>query len=134
MRKADILRSCAQKVKSLIFRAKGVMLGGNKERAVRAMEWLKKNYKTVTGTLIILILIEVVVAWYLIEQFRQNYLSGEEALTVALTDAGLSREDAGKTDIDLKTRAGSAWYEIEIDAEGGTLRYRIDAETGAILP
>ena len=98
------------------------------------MEWLKKNYKTVTGTLIILILIEVVIAWYLIEQFRQNYLSGEEALTIALTDAGIARADAKKTNIDLETKAGSAWYEIEIETGGGTLRYRIDAESGAVLP
>lgn len=129
------MQACAQKVNSAcIFAPKALCWEAANERAVRAMEWLKKNYKTVTGTLIILILIEVVVAWYLIEQFRQNYLSGEEALTIALEDAGLSREDAGKTDIDLETRAGSAWYEIEIDADGGTLRYRIDAETGAILP
>jgi len=97
------------------------------------MEWLKKNYKTVTGALIILILMEVVVAWYLIEQFRQNYLSGEEALAVALTDAGLTREDAGKADIDLETRQGRAWYEIEFETSGGTYRYHIDAETGEVL-
>ena len=37
------------------------------------MEWLKRNYKTVTGTLVILILIEIVLAWYLIER---NHIAG----------------------------------------------------------
>lgn len=97
------------------------------------MEWLKKNYKTVTGALIILILLETVIAWYLIEQFRQNYLSGDEALTIALADAGLAREEAKKTDIDLETKKGRAWYEIEIETSDHVHQYQIDAETGEIL-
>ncbi|MCR5826144.1 MAG: PepSY domain-containing protein [Oscillospiraceae bacterium] len=97
------------------------------------MEWLKKNYKVVTGALVILILIEIVVAWYLIEQFRQNYLSGEEALGIALSDAGLSQEDAADTDIDLETKAGKAWYEIEFETAQRDYHYRIDAETGEVL-
>lgn len=97
------------------------------------MDWLKKNYKTVTGALIILILIEAVVAWYMIEQFRQNYLSGDEALEIALADAGVLRDEARKTGIDLKTKQGRAWYEVRIETEGGSYAYRIDAETGEVL-
>ncbi len=97
------------------------------------MEWLKKNYKTVTGALVILILIESVVAWYLIEQFRKNYLSGSEALAIAMEDASLTREDTEKTRIDLETERGRAWYEITMEAPGGIHEYRIDAETGEIL-
>ena len=97
------------------------------------MVWLKRNYKTVVGALIILILIEAVIAWYLIEQFRENYLSGEAALTIALEDAGLSRKDAWDTDVDLETERGRAWYEIEIETSDAVHEYRIDAETGEIL-
>ena len=97
------------------------------------MNWLKKNYKTVTGALVILILIEAVIAWYLIEQFRANYLSGDEALTIALEDAGVPREDARRTDIDLETEQGRAWYEIEIETSDAVHEYRVDAESGEIL-
>jgi len=97
------------------------------------MDWLKKNYKTVTGALVILILIESVIAWYLIAQFRENYLSGDEALTVALADAALTREDAVKTKIDLKTRQGRAWYKITIETSDSVHEYEVDAETGEIL-
>lgn len=97
------------------------------------MAWLKRNYKTVVGALIILILIEAVITWYLIQQFRENYLSGEEALAIALEDAGLSRNDARDTDVDLETRQGKAWYEIEIETSDAVHEYRIDAETGEIL-
>lgn len=97
------------------------------------MEWLKRNYKTVVGGLIILILIEAVIAWYLIDQFRENYLSGEEALVTALEDLGIDRNDARDTDIDLETERGRAWYEIRIETSDAVHEYRIDAETGEIL-
>ena len=98
------------------------------------MEWLRRNYKTVVGTLIILILIEAVIAWYLIDRFRENYLSGEEALAIALTDAGTASDEVRGTDVRLKTEQGRAWYEIAIETAGATYQYRVDAETGAILP
>ena len=100
------------------------------------MEWLKQNAKTVTGTLIILILIEAVLAWYMIDQFRENYLSGEEALVIALEDAGYERDAVRKIDIDLETEKGTAWYEVEFrlsDPPGTEFSYHIDAETGEIL-
>ena len=100
------------------------------------MAWLRRNAKTVVGVLVILILIEAVLAWYLIQQFRENYLSGDEALQIALTDAGLQRGDVRGVDIDLETERGTAWYEIEFelgDASGTAYAYHVDAETGAIL-
>ena len=93
-------------------------------------------FETVAGALIILILIEAVVSWYLIGQFREHYLSGDEALTAALSDAGISRSAVLNTDIDLETERGQAWYVVTFslsDAPGTVYRYRVDAETGAIL-
>lgn len=100
------------------------------------MDWLKKNYKTVVGTLIILILIEATVAWYLIGQFHEHYLSGDDALTAALSAAGMERGDVGTPDIKLRTRKSEAWYEVEfatLDAPETTYRFLIDAETGEVL-
>ena len=98
------------------------------------MEWLKRNAKTVIGALVILILVESVLAWYLIQQFRDNYLRGDDALQIALEDAGVSRNAAKDVDIDLKTKRGTAWYEIAFEGSSGTTyRYSVDAETGAVL-
>jgi len=100
------------------------------------MEWLRRNYKTVVGTLIILILIEAVVAWYLIDRFRENYLSGDEAFTAVLEDASLSRDAVGTPKIKLETEKGEAWYEVTFTLTGeagATYRYRVNAETGEIL-
>lgn len=107
--------------------------GGENEREARGMEWLKRNGKAVIGALVILILLEAVVSWYLIGQFRENYLSGEEALAVALADAGLSRDDVDAPDIALKTKKGEAWYEIAFGADGARTLYRVNAETGEIV-
>ncbi|MBO7667831.1 MAG: PepSY domain-containing protein [Firmicutes bacterium] len=100
------------------------------------MEWLKRNAKAVIGSLIILILIEAVVSWYLIDQFRENYLSADEAINIALADAGRSEEDVEKLDVALKTKKGQAWYVVEFteaSPPGRTLEYRVDAATGEIL-
>ena len=97
------------------------------------MEWLKRNYKTVTGTLVILILIEIALAWYLIDRFRENYLSGSEALAIALEAAGEAQDSAPDAGIRLRTRHGSAWYDISWDSVDGVHQYMVDAETGEIL-
>ena len=91
------------------------------------------RWKTLVTFLIILVLFEACIAWYLIEQFRENYLSGEDAFDIALNDAGYSRDDVRRDKIKLKTKQGTAWYVIEFETDAGTSTYRVDAETGAIL-
>ena len=56
-----------------------------------------------------------------------------EALEIALTDAGLTKDQVVDIDIELERSAGSAWYEI--DFEGGRTEYEyiIDAHSGEIL-
>lgn len=97
------------------------------------MEYLKQNYKAIVTFLIILILLEVVVVWYMLQQFRENYLSGPEALSCALADAGYAESEVRGTDIDLRHKSGKAWYEVEFESDGVEYRYEIDAETGEIL-
>ena len=98
------------------------------------MEWLKRNAKTVIGALVILILVESVLAWYLIQQFRENYLRGDDTLQIALEDANVPRDAARNVDIDLKTKRGAAWYEITFEESSGTAYHcSVGAETGAVL-
>ena len=99
------------------------------------MEPDKRDFKPLITFLIILILFEIVIVWYMIRQFRENYLSGPEALAVALEDAGLAESDADDPDIDLRHKQGRAWYEISFEAEEGDASYfyEVDAETGEIL-
>lgn len=97
------------------------------------MNWLRRNAKTVIGTLIILILIECTVAWYMIQQFRANYLSGGEAAAIALADARLEREETADFSVKLANKDGQAWYEVAFTAGGAEFAYRIDAESGEIL-
>ena len=100
------------------------------------MEWLKRNYKTVVGALIVLIAFEAVLVWYMIQRFHENYLSGDEAFSAALADAGLERETAGEAKIRLKSSGGEAWYEVDFSPAGDpgvTYHYLVHAETGEIL-
>lgn len=100
------------------------------------MRFIRKNYKLIITFLIVLILSELAVSCYLIERFRENYLSKTEALTIALSRAGLRETDVQDTEIEFKHRDGRAWYEVEFEQTAPPrfdYTYSIDAETGEIL-
>ena len=91
----------------------------------------KRGVKLLITFLILLILFEVVLVWYMLQQFHENYLGGEEAMAAALADAGTA---AAERDIRLRTKDGRAWYEIAFTGtDGASYAYEVDAETGAIL-
>lgn len=98
------------------------------------MNWLRRNAKTVIGTLIILILTECAFAYYLVGQFHDNYLSSSEAVAIALADARLEQEETTALTVRLAHKDGQAWYEVVFMAGGVETAYRIDAESGEILP
>lgn len=62
-------------------------------------------------------------------------LTREEALAVALKDAGVTEDQIYQleTDLDWEDDYNVQIYEIEFDAEGQEHHYEINAETGAIL-
>lgn len=97
------------------------------------MSWLRRNAKFVIRVLIILILIECALAWYILQQFHERYLSRSEAAAVALADARLEREEAADLAVKLDQKDGQAWYEVAFTAGGMEFAYRIDAESGEIL-
>ena len=56
-----------------------------------------------------------------------------EALEIALTDAGLTKDQVVDIDIELERSAGSAWYEIDFEGGRTEYEYKIDAYSGEIL-
>lgn len=97
------------------------------------MEWFKRNAKFIIRVLIILILVECALAWYVLQQFRERYLSRDEAAAVALADARMEREETADLTVKLDQEDGFAWYEVVFTAGGASFTYRIDAESGEIL-
>lgn len=97
------------------------------------MNWLKRNAKFVIRILIIVILIECALAWYVLRQFHERYLSRGEAAAIALADARLEQEDTADLAVKLDQEDGYAWYEVVFTAGGVEFAYRIDAESGEIL-
>ena len=100
------------------------------------MQFIRKNYKLIITFLIVLILSELAVTYYLIERFRETYLDKTEALTVALSDSGLRETDVRDTEIEFRHKDGRAWYEVEFEQTAPPCfdyEYSIDAETGEIL-
>ena len=100
------------------------------------MQFIRKNYKLIITFLIVLILSELAVSYYLIQKFHETYLSKDEALTVALSKAGLQETDVRDTEIEFRHKDGRAWYEVEFEQTAPPCleyTYSIDAETGEIL-
>ena len=96
------------------------------------MDFLKRNYKTVIGSLIILILLEIVIVYYITTQFHEQYIGKDEAVERLLEEEGFDEKDISGLKVKLKTRKGDAWYEISFDREGANCSYKIDAENGEV--
>ncbi len=63
-----------------------------------------------------------------------QYIGREQALAIALNDAGLTAAEAYDQDVDLELRHGaSAYYEVDFDSVSTDYKYYIDAVTGEIL-
>ena len=92
------------------------------------MEFLKKNYKHIIGVLIILILMELAVSYYLITQFHANYIGRDEAISRFLAEENLSQEDVSDIKVKLAHRDGDAWYEIEYSQNGTIHQTTVDAK------
>ena len=97
------------------------------------MNFLKKNYKLVCATLIILILMELAVVYYMLNRFHELYIPAADALSAAMTDAGIEEGEAANTSVKLGHKSGEAWYNVRFEADGTVYVYRVNAEDGAIL-
>ena len=96
------------------------------------MDFLRKNYKHVIGTLIILILIELAVVYYITTQVHERYIGRDEAVGQVLAAEGIEEKDISGLKVKLGTKNGDAWYEISFDKDGTSHIYKIDAESGEL--
>ena len=60
-------------------------------------------------------------------------LSRDEALSIALEDAGLKQEDILDLEIELDREGNSSHYDVDFEKDDRDYDYEIDAETGEIL-
>ena len=63
----------------------------------------------------------------------QSLISREEALNIALADAGLTAQEIYDLEIDLEKDRGAWHYDVDFEKNGRDYDYEIHAETGEIL-
>lgn len=92
-----------------------------------------KVWKKVLIIVLVLVLIGCAIGGYFIYRHNTMYISKDQALEIALDDAGLVVPDLKKHDIDFESTRYSAWYDVEFKTHTTEYDYTIDASTGAIL-
>lgn len=70
---------------------------------------------------------------YYVYQQSQFQISESKAVTAAMRDANLSKNDVTKTEVDKEIEDGMAVYEIDLTTIDGDYDYVIDGETGDII-
>lgn len=65
--------------------------------------------------------------------FGGSRIGRDEALAIALQDAGVERAAAFDVDVEYEHDRYNKWYEIDFDAGNREYDYRIQAESGEIL-
>ncbi|MFZ7176684.1 PepSY domain-containing protein [Streptococcus hyovaginalis] len=70
---------------------------------------------------------------YYVYQQSQFQISESKAVTAAMRDANLSKNDVTKTEVDKEIEDGMAVYEIDLTTIDGDYDYVIDGKTGDII-
>lgn len=92
-----------------------------------------KNKNSARNTILILALIFVVcLAWIIIYTVTDKTISSDKALEIALTDLGITSQEAGSPHIHEETYEGQPCYNIYLTVNGKSLTYVISTK-GEIL-
>lgn len=100
------------------------------------MDFIRKNYKKIVTFLICIILAELAVTYYMVEQFHETYISKDDACEIALDDAGLKESGVNGLAAKFRHKDGRGWYEVGFEQAAPPYRaytFEIDAETGTII-
>ena len=95
---------------------------------------MKKSVKILLVVLAVVLVAGGVLLGFLLGRGNGNTISREEALTIALDQAGVSKSDVDDIDIELERRQnGNPRYEVDFETASTEYEYDIDAVTGEIL-
>ena len=89
--------------------------------------------KKVLIIIIAVVLVAAAIAGFCVWSFNSKYISSDEALNIAVTDAGFTLAEVGDTDIDFEKNIGSATYEVDFEVGFTEYKYILNAETGEII-
>lgn len=64
---------------------------------------------------------------------QSNTITREQALQIALEDAGFVLSDVMDPDAELDRDSGKLHYDVDFEKNGSEYEYEIDAQTGEIL-
>jgi len=94
---------------------------------------MKKVLKALAIVLLLLLIIGGAIGGYLIYRHKHLYIGGDEALRIALADAGISPAALRDKDVEFESNRNGAWYDVDFDTFGMDYEYSLDARTGEIL-
>lgn len=94
---------------------------------------MKKFFKTIAVIFVFLLVLGGAVGGYFIHRHNSMYIGRDEALRIALNDAGVDASAIRDRDIDFDSGYGSAWYDVDFETAGMEYEYSLDAVTGEIL-
>lgn len=94
---------------------------------------MNKTRKAIIPVLICLLIIGSGIGGYFIWRHNELYIGSDNALMLALADAGLQRASVHDVDVDFEKERSSAWYDVEFETHALKYDYIIDAATGEIL-
>ena len=96
----------------------------------------KQSARNIIAVLLCIVLLELALVYEMVLRYRELYIGADEALAIALAEAGVTPEDARDTGVRFRHKSGEAWYDVRFVEDGSDVNhaYRIDAETGAAEP
>ena len=85
--------------------------------------------KKILTILLVVVVIGAAIGGFAIYRHSSTTIGRDEALRIALEDAGTERSKV--YDVDIEYEHG--YYEVDFETAGRDMQYRIDARTGGIL-
>ena len=98
---------------------------------------MKKSVKKIlTGTICTSVAVALIGAGAILTSAKfaeKQSIGSDAALTAAINNAGLKKEDVLRTESDFERQNGNYVYEIEFDSDGKEYDYVIDAKSGSVI-
>lgn len=94
---------------------------------------MKKTVKTLILVLAVLVVIGLCIGGFFLWRHNSMYISKNEAIDIALNDAGLSRSLVYDIDAEFEKSHGRAWYDVDFQDHAMEYEYVIDAVNGSVL-